>query len=422
MRALEKNTRNRIPTYGKNGSSKSFGKYILITIGTLIVLIGMLLLAIHIPALTYKEQPKVDTETGSYAIKPDETAIRSIKDYVKDHQTDDFDNDGLPNNEELKYGTDSRDPDTDRDGVCDYAEIHITKYEGRPTQKENKLEEVVGEILKKSNVSVTTPYKVNDVIMWADDLRSRSAGTVIATIRGYRFKNFNGWVQFPGTVYAYRLSSDQRHTALKYKEKENAWRIDSEEEDEEVVLYAVPLETAHLLELFGKNYYVENSWLSDLLDAILPEEHSFVCFKDLIMQDVYDYELAATVTEPIMPKIDKSDMSRFGKATYEFEELTKVYTSIKSGRTVAVSLQSPQNGEVIGMIYGFTDYGDLLFADENGNKTDASGKEYLLDIKEQAAITIDHNGDLCQREFFDYSGLGFNSETGDKICFLFPEK
>ena len=87
-----------------------------------------------------------------------------------------------------------------------------------------------------------------------------------------------------------------------------------------------------------------------------------------------------------------------------------------------MSLQSPQNGEVIGVIYGFTDYGDLMFADENGNKTDANGKEYILDIKEQSAITIDHNGDLCQREFFDYSGLGFNSETGDKICFLFPEK
>lgn len=422
MKALERKTHNKIPTYGKNGSAKSFGKYILITIGLIVILLGLLVLAIHVPAILYKEQPKDEVSTVEFAIKPDETAIRSIKDYLKDHPSEDFDNDGLPNSEELKYGTDSRNPDTDLDGVCDYAEIHIDKYAGRPTQKGTVLQDRVSELLRQNNVSVGTPFKIHDVIMWADNLTSRSAGTVIPTIRGYRFKNFNGWVQFSGTVYAYRLDENHHHISLQYKEKENAWRIESEQEDVEVVLYNAPLEKAHVLELFGKNYYVDPSWISDVFDIILPKEHSFVNFRDLILQDTYDYELAATVTEPIMPKIDKTDMSRFGKATYDFEDLTKVYTSIKSGRTVAVSLQSPTNGEVIGMIYGFTDYGDLLFADGEGNKTSADGKEYMLDIKEQSAITIDHNGELCQREYFDFCGLGFNSENGDKICFIFTEK
>lgn len=103
----------------------------------------------------------------------------------------------------------------------------------------------------------------------------------------------------------------------------------------------------------------------------------------------------------------------------EFEDLAKIYTAIRGKKTVGVSLQSQQRGELLGVIYGFTDFGDLLFADEFGNKTTEDGNLYIIYIKEQSAITIDHTGKLHQREYFDYSGMGFNSEDGDKIYFIF---
>ncbi len=412
---------NKIPNYSKTGSSRSVGKFILITIGALIVLLGLLVLAIHIPAFLYKpdETLALAKENNVFLIKPDETGIRNMIDYVRDNQSEDFDSDGLSNGDELKYATDPRNPDTDLDGVCDYAEVYL--FDSRPGQKGNLLDQRVSELLKSNNLNVNTPFKLHDIIMWADNLHSRAAGTVIPTVRGYRFKNFNGWVQFPGRVYAYRLDG-QFHASLSYKENENAWRIESENEDEEVVLYAEPLEMIHLLDFFGRKYYVANGWVSDLFDAILPKEHSFICCKSVVKQDTFDMEIPATVTEAVMPKINKSDLSRFGKSTFEFEDLTRVYTNIKSGKPVAVSLQSQQYGEVIGVIYGFTDFGDLLFADENGSKTDSNGREYMIDIKEQSAITIDHTGELRQREYFDYSGLGFDSESGDKIYFLFQQK
>lgn len=417
---LKEKKKNKIPSYGKRGSARSFGRYVLITLGTLIVLLGLLVLAIHVPAMLYKPEETVAVaKENSFLIKPDETGIRNMLEYVRDHQNEDFDNDGLTNGEELKYATDPRDPDTDLDGVCDYAEVYM--FESRPGQKGNQLDTAVNDLLKKNNLSVNSPFKLHDIIMWADNLHSRSAGTVIPTIRGYRFKNFNGWAQFPGTVYAYKLDG-QFHTPLSHKEKEDAWRIESENEDIEVVLYASPLETIHMLDFFGRKYYVETGIISDIFDIILPKEHSFICCKSVVKQDTFDLEIPATITEAIMPKFDKTDLGRFGKTTSEFENLTKVYTSIKSGKPVAVSLQSQQYGEVIGMIYGFTDFGDLLFADEFGNKTDKSGREYILEIKEQSAITIDHTGELRQREYFDYSGLGFDSEKGDKICFMFPQK
>ena len=392
----------------------------MLTITSIVVIIGLMLLAIHIPALLYKPEPVVFAQKeNAFLIKPDESGIRNMLEYVKDNPNEDFDNDGLNNSDEVKYATDARNPDTDLDGICDYAEIYI--YNSRPGQAGNEIDAVVQNLLTEKGLNASLPFKLHDIIMWADNLHSRSNGAVIPTIRGYRFKRFNGWVQFPGNVYAYRIN-DMLHVPLEYKEAENAWRINSENEDVDVVLYSEPLETIHLLEFFGKKYYVQNGWIADLFDYILPKEHSFICCRRVVKQDTFDIEIPATITEAIMPQIDKADMSRFGSSTQEFQDLTSVYTSIKSGKAVAVSLQSAQYGEVIGMIYGFTDFGDLLFADENGTKTTPEGREYVISIKEQPSITIDHTNALVQREYFDYSGLGFDSEAGDKIHFIFLEK
>lgn len=420
MKALKRTkSKTKIPSYGRRGTHRSAGKFVLMTIGCFIILIGLVILAIRIPALVNKkETEKIYTAENPVLIKPDESGIRNMQEYVRDHQKDDFDNDGLINSDEIKYGTDPRDPDTDKDGVCDYAEVYL--YNSRPGQKDSQLATIVSDMLKANNIEISSPFKLHDIIMWADNLSSRSAGTVIPTIRGYRFKKFNGWVQFPGQVYAYKLNG-KLHEPLPYREKENAWRIVSESEDVEVVLYTQPLETIHLLDFFGKKYYVTDKTISDIFDILLPTENSFITCKSIVKQDTYDIEVPATVTEIVMPEFDRENMSRFARSTVDMEDLTKVYTAVISGKTTAVSLQSQQRGEVLGVIYGYTDFGDLLFADEFGNKASTDGNPYILNIKEQSAITLDQTGTLRQREYFDYSGLGFDSEAGDKICFIFPD-
>jgi len=115
---------------------------------------------------------------------------------------------------------------------------------------------------------------------------------------------------------------------------------------------------------------------------------------------------------------DRTDLFRFGECTNEFSSLTDVYSSVLSGRPVPVSLQSPSGGEVLCLVYGFTEYGDLLIADSAGKTTDASGNPWMLEIIERAAITIDQNGEIRQREYFDFEGLGFSSARGDKIHFI----
>lgn len=410
----ERKQSRRTPHYKKDGTVKKRWKLIPLTVCFLILLIGLCIAAIHIPTLIYKEP--VIAKENRMVMNANEAGLKNMLDYVKDHPNADFDSDGLTNAEETNYGTDPRLPDTDMDGISDYAEIYV--YNTRPCEAENNLDKIVKQMLDERGLKETIPYKLHDVIMWADDIRSRSAGTVVPTLRGYRFSKFNGWAQFPGEVYAYRIVNGI-HEPLEYREYENAWRINSYTEDEEVVLYQQKLPTTHLLTLFDRKYYVDDGLISTILGYTLPKEHSFITYKEIVWQDTYTEELQATVTGTEMPAYDATDMTRFETTTTEFGSLTDAYSSILAGKPVIVSLQSSSYGETICLAYGYTELGDLLIADEYGNTTDQNGNTMLLDIIERSAITIDQNGGMRQREFFDFYGLGYDSTKGDKIHFIY---
>lgn len=419
-KAVEKKI-GKVPQYSGDGKQHSKLRFIPITLGFIVIIVGLFVAAVQIPALKYKEQPQpndftVVAENGETitvsrvsSIKPNESGVKNMLDYGKDHPNDDFDMDGLTNAEESVLGSDMRNPDTDNDGISDYAEAHI--YNTRPTQSDNKLLSIVKDRLEKNGVNISTPYKIHDVVMWADNLGSRARGTVIPTIRGYRFCNFTGYAQFPENAYAYKIVNGY-HVPLDYRPEENAWRID---DDLEVILYEQPLETAYLLTAFGEQYYVEEGTLTKVLSLLLPKEHSFMTIRKVVLQDNWNVEVSATVTGKVMPKIDKNDMSRFGNSTTQFSDVTDVYTSIMSGKPVAVSLQSPSRGEFIGVVYGYTDYGDMLVANEKGEHVG------VLDIIECSSVMVDQNNEMRLREYVEAEGLGFDTRLGDKIHFIFEK-
>ena len=408
----------KIPDYKKDGSAKSVIKTIFTIIGLFIVLIAIGVAAIHVPVMLYK--PVVVAKKNTMHIKADESGVKNMLDYVKDKPNEDFDSDGLKNSEELTYSTDPRNPDSDLDGISDYSEIY--QFNTRPNVTDNDIITYVKGKLDENNISSGAPYKIHDIVMWAEDITSRSLGTVIPTLKGYRFSKFNGWVQFPYNVYAYKVE-DGLHIPLEYRENENAWKIESLYADEEVALYAQPLDTCYILTLFDRKYIVDEGTLADIFKVVLPKEHSFITFTTIVSQDSLPTETTATITGTDMPMYIKTDMSRFGECTNSLDDLSTVFTSIMSGKPVIVSLQSPSYGEVICLAYGYTnEYGDLLIADENGNTQDEYGNPYLLDIIEKSAITIDQSGLMRQREYFDFFGMGFDSTKGDKIHFIMPKK
>ena len=401
QKALEKKN-GKVPVYSTDGRAHSKLSVIPITLGFIVMALGLFVLAVHIPVMTYKEEPA----KNEFVLRPNEAGVKNIADYFKDHPNDDFDMDGLTNSAEQTQGTDARSPDTDGDGITDYVEAHV--YNTRPTQYDNKLLSIVKEKLDANESQITSPFKLHDVIMWADNLGSRARGTVVPTIRGYRFCNFVGWARFPEKAYAYKIV-DGIHVPLEYRPVEDAWRIDSEDE---VVLYAQELETTYLLTAFGERYYVDDGFITKILTYILPKEHSFVTMKKIVVQDSWDLEVNATVTGTTMPQIDRNDMSRFGKNMVQFSDITDVYSAILGGRPVAVSLQSPAYGEVIAVVYGYTEFGDLLIANDKGEQAG------VLDIIERSSIIVDTKDEMKVREYVDVVGLGFDTRNGDKIYFF----
>ena len=406
----------KIPKYGKDGTAKHRWRVIPLTLGCVIIFLGLLLASVHIPVLLHRETPI--QESISFPVQPDEAGVRNLLEYARDHPGEDFDSDGLSNTEENTYGTDPRNPDTDGDGISDYAEIYL--FNTRPGEADSQLETLFSAKLDGIGMKYSDPYRIHDVILWADSLHCRSTGTVVPTLRGFRFSNFSGWAQFPGTVHAYLLEDDV-HKTLEWRETENAWRIEAIDSGPEIALYSEPLPSAFLLTAFNKPYILDSCILTDILSTILPREHSFLTCREVFLQDLEDLSLSATVTGREAPETDLSDLSRFGECTNELSSLTSVYSSILSGRPVPVSLQSASYGECLMIIYGFTEYGDLILCEREGNSKDADGNPYLLDICEKSAITVDQTGEIRQREFFDFNGLGFSSLRGDKIHFLIPE-
>lgn len=396
----------KLPKYGKNGKPQSVPRMIMTGLGGLLIILSVCVVALHIPTLTYK----APEETNEFIIKPDEAGIRSAIQFAKDNPAGDFDFDGLTNADEATYGTDARNPDTDMDGISDYAEIHITGT--RPNVPENALLNLTKERLDAAGLQVNSPYKVHDVVLWADSLAARSRGTVVPTMRGYRIWDFRGWAQFPIQGYAYQLV-DGYHRLLQYREAEKAWRVDS---NDEIVFYEQPLEEIYLVNLFGTQYYMEDTVISRVLNAVVPHDHSFITLKKVALQDTWETTISATVTEKKMPDgVDRDSLLRFGENTVLLPTLNEVYSSIKKGRPVLMSLQSHKYGESFAIVYGFTDYGDLMLCDTE--KFEDIG---LLDIVERAAIMYDKDKNIMQREWFSFKGIGFDSRVGDKIHFMLP--
>lgn len=398
--------------YHEDGSFRSKWRIIPLTIASFVILCGMITAVIHIPCLLWQE-PAIQ-QKAAVTVPTDSAGVRHMLEYVKDHPSDDFDQDGLTNMEETSHGTDPRDPDTDSDGASDYAEVYL--YNTHPCEPDHLLTQQMDILLGENGVSYTSPYKLHDVILWADTPEDRAYGTVIPTISGYRFCSFHGWAQFPESAYAYKVV-DGFHIPLEYREAEHAWRID---DDSEIVLFDSLPETAFILTAFCQSYRVVPGALTDLFSLILPKEHSFVTFREVVLEDLGTAQISATATEVHFPAVPADDLSRFGEHTNQLSALTDVYSSILSGKPVAVSLQSPSYGEALLVVYGYTEAGDLLLADREGNVNDPTGNPMLLSIHESAAITIALNGELRQREFFEFSGLGFDSTHGDRLHFIFP--
>ena len=376
-------------------------KKIMLTSGMVICALGLL---IYVPPFFYSDEDS----NSSYTIEPDVSAIKTYQTYLKDHPDADFDNDGLSNSLETENGTDIWNNDSDNDGITDYAELYVT--ETSPVNANNSLVEKTKSDDEEAGNSLSTPYKIDDIIFWPDSYSYKAFGTVVRTLDGYRFCYYKGWVRFPQKVYAYKYK-DGVHIPLTYRENEDAYYIDS---SDEIRIYSEELEFVHCLKLpFIDNIYLTDNVFSRALTKMLPSKGGILtCYKTATIDTEPETEdnVTATLRSPL---INRDDTTRLGQNMNTLKDLSWVRKLIEADHCVAVSLYSSNAGESIGIVYGYTKEGNLLVADESLNPVG------VLKITEKAVKRMDKDGNVSQDSWFEFKGLGFDSaKNKDRISFF----
>ena len=371
-------------------------------LGKHLIIIACILAVLYVPGIFIKNKT-----VNNFVISPDVSGISAVVQATKSNPEEDFDNDGITNSLELKYGTSVRRADTDGDGVCDYAELFITDSD--PLKADDSLYKAVM-AKQKAGTAADSPYKLLNIVFWPDTMKARVYGSVVRTLRGYRFCNYKGWVEFPTGKYAYKIVNG-RHILLEHKAAENAWYIDDESE---IVLTNKPLEAVHKFSIAGHTVsYIPDNAAGKFLTAVLPEKGILTCEK-MMKADTWDSTAENVTAKKVKIKYKKSDTSRYQLNMTSLKDIAEVYKQIKNGDSVLVSLNSSEYGEVIGEVYGYTPAGDLLIADPQ--TLEPAG---TLQIIVRSGRYMNQKGKITRRTWYEFKGLGYDSAaSGDRINFF----
>ena len=354
-RAASRNDKQEILGFDESGrpikAKKPLKKGPLIALGAASVILG----TVYIPAMI--STPVLALSYPAFATV-DKEMIRTGQAYYNTYPDEDFDGDGLSNALETMYGTDPYRQDTDDDGLTDYIEIYSLNTS--PVQWNNKLQSYVSSIDESNGNATGTPYKVGNVVLWADNLYSKTYGGVVKTLDGYEFSNFIGWAQFPDNGHAY-LYKDGIHKELPYNPDSNSYHISG---GGRVVFFTDNMKKYYKLEAFGDISYLDNDTFGQILDFILPDYGNYGLFKCYPVMDCdkVGVNRQDTVLEITVPPYELMP-ERFSMNSTSLEDIAKVYSFINNGKTVAASLYRENYGETLIIIYGYTSGGDLLAAD-----------------------------------------------------------
>lgn len=395
-----------IPEYqlGKRKSRNGRKARALKRIGIIVLIFALVAGLFYLPPLYFKEADRV--RLPSEVIAGDDTMLQVSISYMRNNPDLDFDGDGLTNEQELEYNTNVYGIDNDRDGVTDYAELYIT--ETNPCLYDDGIIEYV----KSLGGAANDPFKIHNVVMWADDYESKAKGSVVLLQDGYRFSNFSGWVQFPEGKYAYKVENGYQ-TALK-SNGNGQFYIDCKNSLETVRVYNSELPMTYLVHVFGNVFYMEDNWIGKALSFILPSYGTapITCRKVAIADGDGTNEEIATANPITTINLEELSESRFGMNQNSLTDLSYVYEEINKGNNVVASLYSHTTGEVLVEIYGYTNRDNLLIADPE------TGEELgYLNITVQSSRLLDNSESIQQYEWFSFEGCGYSSELKHRISF-----
>ena len=402
-----------IPSYGIDGKvinpGKAKRKKNLLIFLTIIIAIALF---IYIPQYFMNEP-----EEEMVVLQPDASAVALSSNLLRDNGNEDFDDDGVINSDETAAGISAWNADTDGDGLSDYYEIHVSGT--NPAVYENNLVDIQRNDDINNDRSLSTGYMIGNVILWADDYNSKAYGSVVETLHGYHFCNFNGYAEFPdagNNCYVYKVENGIRSLLpsryVNSDTGEIAWKVSA---GDIVEIYTEPLTEVIEMTLFNNTFYLEPNAVTSFLANVLPDK-GFITMTTKMTIDVTPDGQMDTVVDIQLPSYEIEDATRFAVNSNTLADLQTVYNTIDAGGCVATSLFNEKYGEYVYLAYGYDYDGNLLMADSN--TLEPVGK---LNVMPSAKKMVNDVGNIVSVSYFEYSGFGFDSQNNDRICF-FAEK
>ena len=362
---------------------------------------------LYVPQV-FMHDREAPTDLG-FDVEVNHEAIRNSNSILRENSLEDFDGDGVLNADESAVGTDPWRIDTDNDGVTDYAELHITNTS--PTEYTEVLMDVQMKLDKTEEKSLANPYSIGNVILWPDSYESKAYGSVIETSDGaYRFCDYSGSVLFPDSTGKYAYSDENGiHTLLDHDLTDNTWIV---KDGNKVSLYDKELEEVIEFNLFGFRFFSDRNSFTTCLNAVLPRK-GFISARRMTKEAIVSEDTILVSNEVRKPLFKESEYSRLMNNMTTISSLGSVRTAIDDGKCVAVSMYNSNQGEYLGIVYGYTSEGNLLLADmEDKEKTD------IICITEKARKMLNEEGEIVSVLYFDWSVHGFSSENNDRISFF----
>ena len=382
-------------------------------IRTIAIALAAVIMFLYLPGF-FMGEPEIKDDP----VVADTSAIRLSNSVLRSSPDDDFDGDKLTNGMEMEHQTNPWNKDTDNDGLVDSYEINEAGSD--PVRQDNNIiVDLQTKLDKEKGKTMSSPYMVEGVILWADDYVSKARGGIVETKDGsiagdrtsYHVNGFNGYAQFPkeNGSYAYCVENGI-HTLLPYREEENVWYI---QDGQDIEVFDKKLEDVVRLSFFGKHTFLKKSWASGILEFILPEK-GILSATSMTRIDAEPDTSEDVLVEITRPGFDSNDTYRFTVNTTTVKGYQYVLDSLEKKKScIAVSLYNKDRGEYKGIIYGFNRKGDLYVADMNTMKHAG-----LLRIQEKANKIVNDKGDIEVDLYFDFYGLGFSSTAGDRISFF----
>lgn len=397
-----------IPTYtlGRKPRSKRFRRIFII-----LSCLTLLLLAIYMPPYLLDAPDTNYHASVDLTASADRQAMEDAQTYLRNNPDADFDRDGLSNEGEVSANTGVYLPDNDGDGTSDYAELYLTETNPR-NPDDSALNFVINADAKTGN-AVNTPFKVNDVVLWADDYSSKARGSVLQLSDGsYVFYRFQGWAQFPSGKYAYKVVEGSQ-VALETNSS-GYFYIDTPELLT-VRVYDEQPAPCHLLTLLGSKYTLPDNFFTRVLSFILPSRGFglITCRPALVNDFDGTWSEQAVANEVISYQAPALQQERFSKNQITLADLAVIFHQIDNGNNVILSLMSHECGESLVEVYAYTNKNNLLVCDPS------TGEQLgVINITAYSERLLDVSGTIQEYEQFAFSGCGYSSAARHRIAII----